>query len=295
MCRSLAAECTMARSPTSHRHGSTLSLMRFQRLLRSGWQSLLSSRELRRLRRHHHPQAQRLAAVLVDWRRRCPIDDPLITSIERQRAAWLREDGTPTGRAFADKHSVARACRASLPAYWAELLYRIARDSAPKVLLELGTNLGISSAYLAAGGRTHGSSVVTLEGSPARVALAQSLHRALNLRGISYRVGKFRETLTPLLEERLPIEFAFIDGHHQRTATLDYFDEVHPHLTDDAVVVFDDIRWSEEMYDAWRILCEDKRFALMVDLVKLGIGITQRQPSDTVPQVFRMAGAIRAS
>lgn len=269
--------------------------MALQRLLRTVKRTLLSRVELRRLKRHAHVQAERLARVLEEWRQRRPIDDPLIASIERQRAAWLREDEGGTGEVFEDKHSLARACRASLPALWAELLYRIARDSAPKVVLELGTNLGISSAYLAAGGRAHGSLVITLEGSPARVKLAQSLHRDLKLDSVTCRVGKFAQTLAPVLEERLPIDFAFIDGNHRRTFTLDYFDAIHPHLTDGALVVFDDIAWSEEMADAWRTLCADKRFAVLFDLRKMGIGVTQVQPSDAAPQVFHVARPIRTT
>jgi len=215
----------------------------------------------------------------------------LIASIERRRTAWLREDrdADGTGYGFDDKHSVGRACSASMPPLWAELLYRIARDIAPKVLLELGTNLGISSAYLAAGGQAHGSSVITLDGAPARVNLAQSLHRDLKLNGIVYRLGTFRQTLKPVLREHSLIDFAFIDGHHQRKPTLDYFDAIHPHLTDGAIVVFDDIVWSREMLDAWRTLCANRRFAFLVDLVKMGIGVTRTHPASVAPQVFRVA------
>lgn len=267
-----------------------LSLMRLHQLLRTGWQTLLSPRELRRLQRHNHPQAQPLAEVLEDWRQRRPIDDLLIETIERQRTTWLREDTTGAGWSFEDKHSVARACRASLSRLWAELLYRIARDMAPKVLLELGTNLGISSAYLAAGGQAHGCSVITLDGAPARVNLAQSLHRDLNLKGIHYRLGRFQQTLKPILHEHSLIDFAFIDGNHRRIPTIDYFDAIHPHLTDGALVIFDDIYWSGEMVDAWRTLCADKRFAFIIDLVKMGIGVTRMQPADVAPRVFRVAG-----
>ena len=266
-----------------------ISLTGVRRLLRVARGALASSYELWRLKRHAHAQAERLAILLEEWRQRHPIDDPLIEGIERQRAAWLHEDEAVIGDAFQDNYTVARGCRASFPALWAELLYRIARDSAPKVLLELGTNLGISSAYLAAGGRVHGSFVVTLEGSPVRLKLAQSLHRDLKLDSITYRLGKFVETLNPVLEERSPIDFAFLDGHHHRKPTLDYFEAIYPHLADGAIVVFDDIAWSEEMVDAWRTLCADKRFAFIVDLAKMGIGVTQTHTADAAPQVFRIA------
>lgn len=138
--------------PLKSGHGNGSSARR-HRLLRAARQTLVSPGELSRLKRHAHAQAQRLARLLEDWRRRCPIEDPLIESIERQRTTWLQENTGGAGWAFDDKHSLSRACRASIPPIWAELLYRIARDTAPRVLLELGTNLGISSAYLAAGGR----------------------------------------------------------------------------------------------------------------------------------------------
>lgn len=281
----------------AEKHASPIEIRSWQwfsarrhRLLRAARQTLVSPGELSRLKRHAHAQAQRLAILLEDWRRRRPIEDPLIESIERQRTTWLQENTGGASRAFDDKHSLARACRASIRPIWAELLYRIARDTAPRVLLELGTNLGISSAYLAAGGRGHGSFVITLDGAPARLKLAQWLHRDLKLSGVAYRVGRFQQTLKPVLEERSPIDFAFIDGNHRRIPTLDYFDAIHPHLTDGALVIFDDIYWSGEMVDAGHTLCQDQRFAFMVDLAQMGIGVTRMQPADVGPRVFRIAG-----
>jgi len=122
------------------------------------------------------------------------------------------------------------------------------------------------------------------------VNLAQALHRDLKLNGIAYRIGKFQQTLKPVLQEHSPIDFAFIDGYHQRKPTLDYFDAIHPHLTDGAIVVFDDIVWSREMLDAWRTLCANRRFAFLVDLVKMGIGVTRMHAASVAPQVFRVAG-----
>lgn len=55
--------------------------------------------------------------------------------------------------------------------------------------------------------------------------------------------------------------------------TLDYFETILPFAADNAVFVFDDIRWSEGMKKAWAELQQDKRFAIVLDLCSVGIAI----------------------
>jgi predicted O-methyltransferase YrrM len=62
-----------------------------------------------------------------------------------------------------------------------------------------------------------------------------------------------------------------VDGHHDRDATIGYFNALLPRLAEDAVLVFDDIDWSAGMRDAWRVIRQDGRIRLAVDLAKLGV------------------------
>ena len=72
----------------------------------------------------------------------------------------------------------ARVCDVSKGRRFATFLYLLAREFKPQLALELGTNVGISSAYQAAALKLNGrGKLVTLESSPYRLRLAKSYMR----------------------------------------------------------------------------------------------------------------------
>lgn len=251
----------------------------------------VNASDLRRLWADPHPLAARLADTLRAWQAREPLVDPILDRVERQRRMWLATpDDAPAARAFADRDSIAAACRASKPPIWAELLYRLVRDTERRTILELGTNLGISAAYLAAATRRHGGTVLTMDGAPARVELARALHAELGL-PVEHVVGKLGQTLPAVLARCHDIDLAFLDADHRRRQTLAYLDAIAPNLAPDALVVFDDIRWSPGMAEAWADLRRDRRFALVVDLVTMGICVVGPGECRDGPALVRVAPA----
>jgi predicted O-methyltransferase YrrM len=181
---------------------------------------------------------------------------------------WNRTDARRVTR------DVRHLVRASVPLHEARLLYHLIRHFRPRTGLELGTCLGLSAAYVAAALHENGTGrLVTLEGG---TALARLARRHLDALGLGARVkiveGRFRRTLPGVLARHAPIDFAFLDGHHDPDATLAYVDRLAPHLADGAVLVFDDIAWSLGMRRAWRTLCRDARLPITVDLWTVGLG-----------------------
>ena len=175
--------------------------------------------------------------------------------------------------------TIADACKASKPAGQALLLYWLAREFRPRTVIELGTNVGISSAYLAAGLReTAEARLVTLDASRYKQRIARGIHEELGLGKVAYRQGLFADTLVPALQELPPIDMAFIDGHHLYDATLSYYETVLVHASPRCVFVFDDIRWSEGMERAWAVLSKDGRFRIVADLERMGVCIRREGP-----------------
>jgi predicted O-methyltransferase YrrM len=162
--------------------------------------------------------------------------------------------------------------RSAISRNWGILLFQIIRHLRPSVCLELGTSVGISASYVGAACALNGTGAVfTLEGAPALAELARRNHATLGLRAVSVVPGRFDETLEKTLSAIDPVDFAFIDGHHDRDATLRYFGRIKPRLSDRAIVVFDDILWSGGMRQAWRkIRTLDGPFAT-VDLMRMGV------------------------
>ena len=178
------------------------------------------------------------------------------------------------------ENTVSSACKVSKGQQPGTLLHLLIREFQPTTALELGTNVGISSAYQASAMNINGlGHLVTLEASPFRARQAENMHKSLGLENVTYVLGYFAETLDNVLSQLKTVNYAFIDGHHQMQPTLDYFDQIWPHTSENAVVVFDDIRWSDGMRRAWQILKQDPRMKISVDLYDVGICITTRSPS----------------
>lgn len=216
--------------------------------------------------------------------------EELVSSTETIDAALTNARGVEKPMALGEV-----AHRRSKKDLWALVLLALARELRPRNVLELGTCLGISGAYLASGLLLNGSGrLVTLEGAPALAARAAANLRRLGLEEVEVVPGLFRVTLPGLLERPEPIDLAFIDGHHDEMATQEYFEQLLPHLADDAVVVFDDIRWSDGMTNAWRALCRHPAVRIAVDLDRIGIcavGPCDETRVITLPQLTAMARA----
>jgi predicted O-methyltransferase YrrM len=157
--------------------------------------------------------------------------------------------------------------RSAKPAGLGQLLFRVARHYRPDVIVELGTSLGLSSAYLAMG--APGSSLYTIEGSAALAEAADENLRALRP-AARVLTGNFDNELGPLLESVGALDLAFVDGNHRYEPTMRYFDGLFAHASARSVLIFDDIHWSSEMERAWDDICRDMRVMMTIDLFFLG-------------------------
>ncbi len=97
-----------------------------------------------------------------------------------------------------NQRSVASIARhAAKSRKWAQLLFRIVNYYQPKHILELGTSLGISTAYMALANPQ--AQVVTAEGSAAIADQAKRNFQSLQLSSIKQVTGNFDETLPGIL------------------------------------------------------------------------------------------------
>lgn len=192
--------------------------------------------------------------------------------------AGTRGPGDGAGGARGAARTVGEICRkASKSRFWSFVLLRLIREMRPSVCLELGTCLGVSAAFEGAALALNGNGrLVTLEGDETLAALARENMRSLGLDAVTIVTGRFQDTLGGVIESHRPIDYAFIDGHHDGEATLRYFEMIAPALSDRAVLVFDDISWSKGMERAWKTIEADRRIGVSVDLRQVGIGVAYR-------------------
>ncbi|HKR23515.1 MAG TPA: class I SAM-dependent methyltransferase [Pyrinomonadaceae bacterium] len=159
----------------------------------------------------------------------------------------------------------------SLASRWSQFLFKLALALKPAVCLEMGTCLGVSTAYLGAAlTMNNRGKILTLEGSAALAAIAKRNLSELEVE-VTVCVGPFKDNLKHILFMNAPIDFVFVDGHHDEQATLSYFQQMIPYMSTGAVIVLDDIRWSAGMTRAWKQLCSHPRVFLSVDLGGMGV------------------------
>ncbi len=150
-----------------------------------------------------------------------------------------------------------------------KFLFRMTQHLKPATMIELGTSLGISAMYQAAG--NNNGQLYTLEGCTETADAASENFRMHDFKNISCVKGNFNDTLPTLLEKIKTFDYAYIDGNHTLEATLRYFNLFKKHKLQNSVVIFDDIYWSHEMQQAWVKIKEDPEVTISLDFFQFGV------------------------
>ncbi|RQO72299.1 SAM-dependent methyltransferase [Pedobacter sp. KBW06] len=151
----------------------------------------------------------------------------------------------------------------------AQLIYRLAKNNQPKSIIELGTCLGITSAYLSRA--CPEADVITIEGCPETAKVAYRNFQELELDNVELRVGNFDTLLPALIEQEPKLDFVYIDGNHRKEATINYFNWCLPKVHEGSLLIFDDIYWSEGMKEAWEEIKRHPEVTVTVDLFWIGL------------------------
>jgi len=159
---------------------------------------------------------------------------------------------------------------AEKPARFGQFFYRLSQYLQPANVLELGTSLGITTAYFAKA--LPNSEVVTMEGCPETARLAVKNFSDLSLENTSVMLGNIDRILPNFLKERNhKIGLAFFDANHRYEPTVRYFNEALLYTDEDSVFIFDDIYWSKEMTAAWEEIKAHPKVSVTVDLFWVGL------------------------
>jgi predicted O-methyltransferase YrrM len=151
----------------------------------------------------------------------------------------------------------------------AQLIYRLAKDNQPKSIIELGTCLGITSAYLSKA--CPEADVITIEGCPETAKVAYRNFQELELDNVELRVGNFDTLLPGVIEQEPRLDFVYVDGNHRKEATINYFNWCLPKVHEGSLLIFDDIYWSEGMKEAWEEIKRHPEVTVTVDLFWIGL------------------------
>ena len=134
-------------------------------------------------------------------------------------------------------------------------------------IVELGTSLGITTAYMAAMDKRN--RVISYEGCPAVAEIAKANWKALGIKNIECRVGEI--DVATLANDLERVDVAFVDANHTYAGTRAYFKVLVEKVHRKSVLIVDDIHYNAEMEQAWREICADDRVTSTMDLYQMGI------------------------
>ena len=214
--------------------------------------------------------AYRVWEDIESVRARMLVSDQVVEFVDYGSGVGRKGEGAKGEKRVKDiaKGSLARA-------KYAQMLFRLVNwlghqlreENRGLTIVELGTSLGVTTAYLA--GVDARDKVYTYEGCEAVAKIAMDNWKELRMSNIDCRVGPIDEVQLQGSLER--VDVVFVDANHTYEASLKYFDILAQKVHEKSVVVMDDIHHSEEMERAWREICADERVTSTIDLYQMGL------------------------
>jgi predicted O-methyltransferase YrrM len=150
-----------------------------------------------------------------------------------------------------------------------QLFYRLVQHFGYQTCVDLGTSLGMTTAYLAAANPN--GRVLTFEGCAETLRVAKSNFDTLALKNIETVLGNLDETLPSQIANVSKIDFAFFDANHRYEPTVRYFETCLTKAHAGSLFVFDDIHWSVEMEAAWKTIQAHPSVIVTIDLMAVGL------------------------
>ena len=223
----------------------------------------------------HSPFVYDFARKVVFNKDSEPLSDQVTNSVKslgRTRERLVIHDlGAGSRVSNADVRVIGSIARkSSVSPKQGRLLQRISAWYAPGTVIELGTGLGISTAYLAAGAPF--SKIISVEGSAEKYVFAGKFLDELGFPSIELLNADFEEVYPGLLDEAEGRVMVFIDGDHRYEPSMRRSLALLNHeKISEAVLILDDIYWSKEMEAAWRDLSSLPGSLISIDLFYFGI------------------------
>ena len=150
------------------------------------------------------------------------------------------------------------------------LIYNIADYFRPEITVELGTNLGIATAYLQVAVRN--KKVHTVEADDQLNAIAKKTFSTLKLPIVDHLMT-FETFYFKHQKLMQSAQMVYIDGNHTYDGTIDAYNQATQGDTGFKVLIFDDIHWSKGMKRAWNEINQSISSGYCINLFIMGIVI----------------------
>lgn len=155
----------------------------------------------------------------------------------------------------------------------AQLLFRLSKYFKPNQVLELGTSLGLATSALSLGNPD--ASITTIEGCLETANVAKQQFEEFELNNIDLKINNFDDELKNLQNQKF--DLIYIDGNHQKNATLTYFNSLLKTVNNSSLIILDDIHWSKDMTEAWESIKQNQKVTVTIDTFFWGFAFFRKE------------------
>jgi len=182
----------------------------------------------------------------------------------------VRLEDYGAARANSASKSISQICKTSSQRKgFAQLIHRLAMSSKADHILELGTSLGLTTAYLAKARPQ--AKIISIDGDHELNRIADINLKKLDIQNVKLIVDTFENSLGSALNELQKVDLVYFDGNHEYKATLEYFEGCLNYAHEQSLFIFDDIHWSPGMQNAWKKIKQHPKVQCSLDLYQIGL------------------------
>lgn len=192
-----------------------------------------------------------------------PSPDAVGVAIENE---LLRLKSNHTAIKIQEKIStVSQIAKREIEAKYMNAIYQLLKKSSAKYVLELGSSLGVSAAYLASAKPT--MEVTTIDESLALQQYAKTLHGRLGLKNITDINASVETVLSKTLAEFPRLDIVFI----RNLNSARFFDPLLPYIHSETILIIDGIHENKDAERFWNDVKAYDKVTLTIDLYRIGL------------------------
>lgn len=198
--------------------------------------------------------------------------------LKDQAPLFKTHQGANSKRLVPERKTVAEeASKSGIAPKYGHLLMQMVHYYQLCNILELGTSLGLGTAYLALGqSHLNEKQLISIEGCPSTYQSVKSHFKELKasnpeLGHVQIRQGRFEEQGPKALGALKQLDLLFLDGDHQYDSVLQNFQLCAGQAHQNAIFIIDDIHWSPGMLKAWKTIQAMPNVTLTIDLFQMGV------------------------
>ena len=160
----------------------------------------------------------------------------------------------------------------------AQLIYRLANYFSPNQVIELGTSMGIDTAYVAKSAPQ--ARIISMDQDVDTAAFTSENLAKQAIKNVQILTGDLSQVFPDVLAELQSLDFVLINRGHDKEAMINYLNQCVPKLKETSVVVVDAIYRDKEMNEFWQQMKIHPQITVTIDLFQMGLAFVRPQQAE---------------